>query len=469
MSTKRDRFESLLGLALHRAVFHDGCYLQDDVQALEAALKGRQPPIDVGTWEEFREVAPRGFDAIERTLGGELVAGWMDAADQLAALYQDEPTPGFFEARTWAFSEKLLRHDVAVLSGIAQTGTINDIVARLKLCLERAAPPADGLTEARSLAQLVPDAVATMQARATGAAQPLELPPTMEQLSQALGGGLWPGMTVLVGNTGTGKSQFALQLALHAARQETPVLYVALELDETQLVARLAAMALAEQKTPQDERFSWSRLWRGDCSPELLEKAADPLRGLPLHVETGASFDGWSYERLEDRCRAIVDRYPSRSRPPLVVLDYLQVVAGPPDQRQDQRERIMRAAYAAREAARRHDAAVLLLSSTARQNYGQLSKRDGDEPVWQRPAYEFVGMGKESGEVEYGADNVLVMVRGDDLGPEGTEMHIGAAKVRAGQSSKAGEWPRFVFDGLRFSKATPRREAALGDDGRSST
>jgi len=93
----------------------------------------------------------------------------------------------------------------------------------------------------------------------------------------------------------------------------------------------------------------------------------------------------------------------------------------------------MRAAYAAREAARRHDAAVLLLSSTARQNYGQLSKRDGDEPVWQRPAYEFVGMGKESGEVEYGADNVLVMVRGDDLGPEGTEMHIGAAKVRAGQ------------------------------------
>ena len=66
-----------------------------------------------------------------------------------------------------------------------------------------------------------------MRARAMGdpGARPFTMPEGWMMTSAELGGGLAPGwMYVLVGNTGTGKSQWALQAALAAARGGTSVL-----------------------------------------------------------------------------------------------------------------------------------------------------------------------------------------------------------------------------------------------------
>jgi len=138
-----------------------------------------------------------------------------------------------------------------------------------------------------------------------------------------------------------------------------------------------------------------------------------------------------------------------------VVLDFLQLVSGEPGEQI--RERIQQAAYAARAAARDKDAAVLLVSGTARASYGTL-QGDGEKPVWKGRAGDLVGLGKESGEVEYAADTVLALVSkpwpDGKPPPEGTHVHLAVAKQRAGTSG----WAELRFDGGRFTE--PRRGSA---------
>ena len=102
---------------------------------------------------------------------------------------------------------------------------------------------------APAVGDLVVEALGRMRRRAQGIEKPIPLP--WEHLGERLSGGLWPGCHVLVGNTGTGKSQWALQVVLHAARQGVPCLYVGLELGKVDLVARLLGL-MSNKK--------WSRL-----------------------------------------------------------------------------------------------------------------------------------------------------------------------------------------------------------------
>lgn len=335
--------------------------------------------------------------------------------------------------------------------------------------------------EASRVGNFLDGALTRMDARARGQERPIPLP--WPALSNALGGGLWPGLHVLVGNTGSGKSQLALQAALHAARAGIPVLYVGLELGKIDLVARLIGLLSGRR---------WSRLYLGSDPTELhdvLGRFAEELgelARLPFHLEVASPF-GWSYPILWEKARSMRVRYPETrdpaglprpgSAPFLVVLDFLQLVSSPAEMHEDLRERIGRAAYIGRAAARDLDAAVLLVSSTARDNYGALNgEKEGKGPgLGEGSPARLVGLGKESGEVEYAADSVLVLCRepweGAEPPPGGTATWLAVAKVRAGVPG----WVRLAFDGGLFretpspprpaTKARPDvRARSAGDD-----
>lgn len=299
----------------------------------------------------------------------------------------------------------------------------------------------------------IAEALDLMHRRANGKAKPLATP--WLDVNKALGGGLWPGLHVLIGATSDGKSQLALQVALEAAKAGTPVLYVGLELGHADLVARLLGLMLSDdrQAPPQSK---WSDLYLGKNRPALehaRERYARAMADLPLWLEVGSPY-GWTADLLRERAEALRDQFPEKegngSLPMLVVLDYLQVIASPQDVRQELRERIGQAAHQGRAVARDLGAAVLMLSSTSREGAAMLraerEKEKAYEGLGSGDAGRLVGLGKESGEIEYSADTVMVLCRGEHQ-THHTEMHLAVAKVRAGSTG----WQRLDFNGGWFS------------------
>lgn len=294
------------------------------------------------------------------------------------------------------------------------------------------------LLQREKLGELLPGAVEQLRGRVTGKELPIQLP-NWPRLAQALGGGLWPGCHILTGGTGTGKSQLALQLALQAARAGIPTRYVALELDSLGLVARLLCMAAGDKAG-----LWWSQLYNGQGVQseqrlnQLVQAYAGELAGLPLYLATDQGPHGWSYDSIEPAVELLRAAHPEADgRPVLLVVDFLQLLTSPEGKREELRETIGRAAYAARHAARKHGAAVLMLSSAARAQYTALSvdlSLHGSPEIHHA---ELVGAGKESGDIEYAADTAMVLARNNE---NKGEVWLAVAKQRAGR----GGWFRLV-------------------------
>lgn len=359
---------------------------------------------------------------------------------------------------------------------LARAGALGDPFEGATAMPDPAAPPTVDLdAEAPAVGALLDEAFDRMRRRATGAERALPLP--WPSVTDALGGGLWSGLHVVVGATGAGKSQLTLQLALHAAQQGVPVLYCGLELGRVDLVARLLGLL--------DER-KWSPLWLGQARAnenpvqelDRLQRVHGPtLARLPFHLAFAKPY-GWSYQLLHPYAEALRARYRDRlvdsdgkvTGPFLVVLDFLQIVSGPPEiPTQEVRERIQQAAYAGRAIARDMDAAVVFVSSTARENYREIDGRpakgekEGAGPkLGEGNPARLVGLGKESGEIEFAADSVLTLCREPwkDKEPEdGTHVWLAIAKARARGESAAAQkgWVELRFNGGWFSE--PRSPA----------
>ncbi len=305
--------------------------------------------------------------------------------------------------------------------------------------------------KARSLKRVFAKEIRKLLRRAAGLDKPVPLP--FLRLAELLSGGLWPGVHILAAASGVGKTTMALMIALHAAQEGVPVLYLGLEAKPEELAARLLGLSSGAR---------WADLLQGR-DPDALEKAVEEhrelLESLPFHFEVAPPF-GWNADELYDRAAAMRAKYPeeeSGQRPILIVLDFLQIVAGNPERNEDPRQRIARASYAAAAVARDFNAAIVLISSTARQSYEKFNLvRDEGKYDYEMlgAVEEYLGVGKESGEIEYSADSLMVLVRVSDPGehtiPEdGATVYLGIAKQRAGKTA----WIPFRFDGSRYWEA----------------
>lgn len=316
----------------------------------------------------------------------------------------------------------------------------------------RKAQAAELDSKAPHIGDFITKSVELMKARANKEAKPIPLP--WNNVAAALGGGLWPGLHVLTGATGQGKTQLALQVAWAAAKAGVPVLYIGLELGELDISARLLALAEGENGRVT---LKWSDLYLGKAGAAEIDRLAGAhlktLQEMPFRAEFGPPM-GWESTNLHDRVGAMRAEFPESTPgmvPMLVVLDYLQAIGG----EEDLRERIGKAAYAGRAVARDFGAAVLMLSSVSRENAKKAklgTSSDDTNPDTTNPS-ELVGMGKESGEIEYAADSVMALVSGDwDERSKETPMHLAVAKVRAGRPS----WCALDFNGSTFREGLTR-------------
>lgn len=130
------------------------------------------------------------------------------------------------------------------------------------------------------------------------------------------------------------------------------------------------------------------------------------------------------------------------------------VAGGDTARREELRRQLGRAAYALRAIARDCNAVVVVLSSVARASERELLAPWG--LAW--PDFcgislrELIGLGKESGEIEFGADSVTVLAETEpDEAPCGRRFRVGVPKVRNGG---AGELT-LLFDGARWREDPP--------------
>jgi DnaB-like helicase C terminal domain len=318
------------------------------------------------------------------------------------------------------------------------------------------APPEEEPTFV-SLESLLPVSLLRLEKRATGEEKPVPLP--FPHIAQSFGGGLWAGAHYIVGTTGSGKTQIALEFAKYASIKGYPALYIALELGEMDLVSRLV--------TPPPHRWSETFLGRlpTNAWPDLVNRA-NAMKTWPLYFEFGDPY-GWPYTRLLRSVEQLRQKHPDG--PLLVVLDFLQLVGdesltNPRIRPMEPRARVGAAAYMARQCAKNYGVSMLLLSSTARNNYGQLSATELPEGLASdgrvTEPMKFIGTAKESGDVEFSGDTVTAIVKAP-FSMEKERYLLVTAKSRYG----APRWAELHFDGSNFSipDVNNSLEAALRD------
>ena len=220
-------------------------------------------------------------------------------------------------------------------------------------------------------------------------------------IDEALGGGGWRErrLYLLAGLTGTGKSALALEFARAAAEKGSPVLFVAYELEELEVRARLIApetgifygRICAPDLLHEHERARVRRAWKtfGDGAGSRIF-ISNPTPG-------DAKPKSGSVAWIRDEAARIADRF---GKPPLVIVDYLQPAAAFTEDFDPANIRVAvsKTSLELRMLlARGVGAPVLALSNIRRESY--LKKREG---------YKFPEMGdlKESGDIEFNADSV---------------------------------------------------------------
>ena len=283
----------------------------------------------------------------------------------------------------------------------------------------------------------------------------IPVPVLGDDYASALGGGLWVGSHALIGTTGCGKSQFAIQGDLMCVQAEpaVPIVYIGLELNQFQISLRILG---------EHCKIPWSHMFNGRVSDSAMARAyaAIPgLEGVPFHVDFGTP-DGWVIARLPMILASMRKIYPTG--PIKVTLDFLQLIAKPVGGRTaDMKEHIGRCAYLSHQVAQQYDAAIALISSTARSNYMALAddirdagfvidKWDPDEPPTKRilSPEKFLAMAKESGEIEYACETVTVLLKWPGKLETGETIVIAAAvKVRGGGA----RWAAYTFMRGRFT------------------
>jgi len=380
------------------------------------ALQARAEPIDIVTLAAELRARQR----LNTVGGGQYLGGLTDTI----------PTTAHIEAHAQIVRDLAQRrravdaHTRAIQ--MLQEGQTPEAA---RLYVDQTASTQDTATSNR-IADDLDDLIVTMHRRTSGEDRPLASP--WPRLDMVLGGGFWPGLYTLVGGTGAGKTQFAIQTAVHAAQAGATVLYLALELSRRDIAARVLGVITGTR---------WSALLRGTLSEAEIShavlRAERQMRALPFYTECAPPY-GYGIETLTARAWTL--------RPALVVLDYLQLCGRPGE---ELRVSIGRAAYAARAIARDLGAVVLALSSTARENYSKLIFNEEANPG------DFVGLGKESGEVEYASDGVLVLARRGSM--DSIVRRLVVAKNRSGPTGIVD----LTWNGDRFTEPSPDTEVEL--------
>ena len=236
---------------------------------------------------------------------------------------------------------------------------------------------------------------------------PEPIPTGFKSLDEVLGGGLQPGLYVLGAVSSLGKTTLAVQICDNVAASGYPALFVTIEQSAREIVAkslsRLASESGQDVSTTDVMSASRRRAWGEGMYSRFMrvcerytEEIAPCLRIL----------EGTKQPAVADVAAAALEMQGHYGRPPVIFVDYLQLLAAQDDRDTDKRA-VDRNVMSLRQLARDLQTPVFVISSLNRSSYSTGVTLDSF---------------KESGSVEYGSDVLL------GLQPEGMREHMEQTK-----------------------------------------
>lgn len=226
----------------------------------------------------------------------------------------------------------------------------------------------------------------------SGSAPVDPIPTGIEALDAALGGGLYPGLTVLGAMSSMGKTTLLCQVADHIAASGHPVLFATLEQSGEELVGlslRRLMASRGEVLRPRELFHSGMRAsWQAEKWRVLLEACEEYTASVSPHISIMESREGVSVADVRAAAEALASKLGTA---PAVFVDYLQLLKAPEDAR-DTRAAVDANLTALRLLSNDIAAPVVVISSLNRSSYsGSIT----------------MASFKESGSIEYSADTLL--------------------------------------------------------------
>lgn len=237
--------------------------------------------------------------------------------------------------------------------------------------------------------------------------EPETIPTGFQKLDDTLGGGLTRGLYVLGAVSSLGKTTLAVQIADQIAAQGYPVLFVTIEQSAEEIVAKSLSrlMALKGLKVSTSEIMKSKRreYWTPETYALFLETCNEYNQTIAPSLKI---LEGHRQPTAADISTVAFTVESHEKRPPVVFVDYLQLLAPQTDHDTD-KQAIDKNVMSLRQLARDLAAPVFCISSLNRSSYSGSINLDSF---------------KESGAIEYSAD-VLI-----GLQPQGMESRVDGAK-----------------------------------------
>ena len=212
-------------------------------------------------------------------------------------------------------------------------------------------------------------------------------------LDDALGGGLYNSLYVVGGITGLGKTSIVLNIIENLAKQNLDVLFISLEMSREELIAKSIARNVREVtdiKYKKAKYLTQKDIERGnfDTSDSNFQKALLNYKEASKHIFIKEANYNYNTEKIRED---IINHKMLKGKPPILILDYLQVLPCLKDYSDDKKNIDFNITELKR-ISREFDIPVLVVSSINREFY----KKQIDFNAF-----------KSSGNIEFTADVVV--------------------------------------------------------------
>jgi replicative DNA helicase len=321
--------------------------------------------------------------------------------------------------RDYARRRRLLAASITI-AYYAQLPDVEQALVKARSLLD--AIDSDRPTEGpRELSALMPSVIRELDERANLTQGLLGISTGLQDIDRFLDGLCQGRLYVLAGRPGTGKSIFGIQAIRAAIAAGKRAMLFTLEMPAAEVIHRLLA---AEIPLPLD-RLQSARLTDGDWA-DLLDTSRR-LTSQPLWIDDTSQL---AIVDLQTRARRLHRRAPLD----LIVVDYIGLMDGDLDSRQNRMLEVSSISRGLKQLAKELSLPVLALSQLNR----TLEQRSDKRPIQSDL--------RESGSIEQDADVVMFIYRDDLYNPDSPDAGCAELLVRKNRAGPLGMVP-LRFDG----------------------